>query len=315
MSQFFGTLNCNRCAQHVRCRWSTRRTSKVDSMFQRRDRHHFCYRLQFVQHGFAGRSQSKSITRISRLVQKHLEQPVCIPLCVNRIILLTVSTSHSHRLPQMVKDDFGDFVSQQTRLVGREGATRQITDRRLLSRIRTLHHTTGRYVTPALHAPADCDTVGIVLVLETTRNLTIFPVRFAAIIEPGEDPEVVRAKYFIRDEFLVGYVVLRRTQPDLHLFFLLAIFRRTMFFASFPSFVDSTSTRMINVTSVSFLFYSSFVFSHHFHPCSSKYNCSASAQLRETANTTVIHTSRVPWTRKTFGEFSTTAAISFNECI
>lgn len=25
-----------------------------------------------------------------------------------------------------------------------------------------------------------------------------------ALIEPGEDPEVIRAKYFIRDEFLVS---------------------------------------------------------------------------------------------------------------
>lgn len=25
-----------------------------------------------------------------------------------------------------------------------------------------------------------------------------------ALIEPGEDPEVIRAKYFIRDEFLVN---------------------------------------------------------------------------------------------------------------
>lgn len=28
-----------------------------------------------------------------------------------------------------------------------------------------------------------------------------------ALIEPGEDPEVIRAKYFIRDEFLVSVVL------------------------------------------------------------------------------------------------------------
>lgn len=27
---------------------------------------------------------------------------------------------------------------------------------------------------------------------------------FSAVLEPGEDPEVARAKYFIRDEFLVS---------------------------------------------------------------------------------------------------------------
>lgn len=27
-----------------------------------------------------------------------------------------------------------------------------------------------------------------------------------AIIEPGEDPQFVRAKYFIRDEFLVSFI-------------------------------------------------------------------------------------------------------------
>lgn len=29
-----------------------------------------------------------------------------------------------------------------------------------------------------------------------------------ALIEPGEDPEVIRAKYFIRDEFLVSHTPL-----------------------------------------------------------------------------------------------------------
>lgn len=34
-----------------------------------------------------------------------------------------------------------------------------------------------------------------------------FSASFAAQVEPGEDPEVVRAKYFFRDEFLVSIQV------------------------------------------------------------------------------------------------------------
>lgn len=36
-------------------------------------------------------------------------------------------------------------------------------------------------------------------------NLLLFVIVSAdALIEPGDDPEVIRAKYFIRDEFLVS---------------------------------------------------------------------------------------------------------------
>lgn len=37
-----------------------------------------------------------------------------------------------------------------------------------------------------------------------TKILGIIFVIGDALIEPGEDPEVIRAKYFIRDEFLVN---------------------------------------------------------------------------------------------------------------
>lgn len=40
------------------------------------------------------------------------------------------------------------------------------------------------------------------------KLISLFPIapKGDALIEPGEDPEVIRAKYFIRDEFLVGFL-------------------------------------------------------------------------------------------------------------
>lgn len=39
---------------------------------------------------------------------------------------------------------------------------------------------------------------------EYFADFTQYPTPGDATAEPGEDPEVIRAKYFIRDEFLVG---------------------------------------------------------------------------------------------------------------
>jgi guanine nucleotide-binding protein G(s) subunit alpha len=49
-------------------------------------------------------------------------------------------------------------------------------------------------------------TPGELLVVEEGSFETneIFVVLADAMIEPGDDPEVIRAKYFIRDEFLVS---------------------------------------------------------------------------------------------------------------
>lgn len=40
--------------------------------------------------------------------------------------------------------------------------------------------------------------------LRLCNNLLIWFILADALIEPGDDPEVIRAKYFIRDEFLVS---------------------------------------------------------------------------------------------------------------
>lgn len=43
-------------------------------------------------------------------------------------------------------------------------------------------------------------------VLEFSILTRYFVVLADAMIEPGDDPEVIRAKYFIRDEFLVSLI-------------------------------------------------------------------------------------------------------------
>lgn len=40
--------------------------------------------------------------------------------------------------------------------------------------------------------------------MEWEVDLVLFNLLADALIEPGDDPEVIRAKYFIRDEFLVS---------------------------------------------------------------------------------------------------------------
>lgn len=56
----------------------------------------------------------------------------------------------------------------------------------------------NRYQTPGKR--------NVVYRIEMTNLFYFFIIAFEgdALIEPGEDPEVIRAKYFIRDEFLVS---------------------------------------------------------------------------------------------------------------
>ena len=58
----------------------------------------------------------------------------------------------------------------------------------------------NRYQTPGEYSARTLS------VLQSERSLTPQSNRFTgdALVEPGEDPEVIRAKYFIRDEFLVS---------------------------------------------------------------------------------------------------------------
>lgn len=47
-----------------------------------------------------------------------------------------------------------------------------------------------------------------------------------AIIESGDDPEVIRAKYFIRDEFLVSKIKLFPSFNKVNLIFVFSVFRQ-----------------------------------------------------------------------------------------
>lgn len=63
-----------------------------------------------------------------------------------------------------------------------------------------------------------------------------------ALIEPGEDPEVIRAKYFIRDEFLVRMINFQKCSN-----FKNAYFKLYFFFSVYQQLVEMENITAIHI--------------------------------------------------------------------
>lgn len=107
---------------------------------------------------------------------------------------------------QMVTHYISNIIPEQAGHAGGESISWKIQNWRLLSWICSLHHTKWRLVPRPSAPPAPPG-----LLADSSFPTVSFP---TATPEPGEDPRVTRAKFFIRDEFLVSVSLLGQTASN-----------------------------------------------------------------------------------------------------